>query len=170
MWFSISHYPIKAHHSAMYSFRVLTWQTCLLVFCSGSVKRPLPLWHISRTCFTNCVLIKETYLDLDRKKLPVERALGMYWDTESDTFGFRVIVINGTFTRRSILSTVGLVYDPFGLLTPFILKAKQIPQQLFKDQSFCKNLRHNGQEFKNNLAPSSQMTLKCGEKLLLPVL
>lgn len=34
--------------------------------------------------------IKE--LDLDREKLPVERALGMYWITENDSFGFQIII------------------------------------------------------------------------------
>ena len=65
-------------------------------------------------------------LDLDRDKLPHERALGLYWDIENDIFSFRVTVNNKTLTRRSILSTVSSVYDPLGLLAPFILKAKQI--------------------------------------------
>lgn len=34
--------------------------------------------------------IKE--LDLDREKLPVERALGMYWNIERDTFGFQITI------------------------------------------------------------------------------
>ncbi|XP_035996615.1 uncharacterized protein LOC118564030 [Fundulus heteroclitus] len=35
-------------------------------------------------------------------------------------------------TRRGILSTVSSVYDPLGLLSPFILKAKQLLQELCK--------------------------------------
>ena len=70
--------------------------------------------------------------DLDRDKLPNERALGMYWDIESDIFGFRVTVKSTSHTRRNILSIVSSVYDPLGLLSPFILKAKQILQQLCK--------------------------------------
>ncbi|XP_034081069.1 uncharacterized protein LOC117552007 [Gymnodraco acuticeps] len=73
-------------------------------------------------------------LDLDRDKLPHERALGMYWDIENDIFSFRVTVNNKTLTRRSILSTVSSVYDPLGLLAPFILKAKQIFRLLCKAQ------------------------------------
>ena len=71
-------------------------------------------------------------MDLDREKLPNDRALGLYWDIESDIFSFRVTVNNKALTRRSILSTVSSVYDPLGLLAPFTLKAKQILQQLCK--------------------------------------
>ncbi|XP_029619853.1 uncharacterized protein LOC115200878 [Salmo trutta] len=74
--------------------------------------------------------IKE--LDLDREKLPVERALGIRWNIERDAFTFRVIVKNRPLTRRGILSTVSSVYDPLGFLAPFVLKAKQILQVLCK--------------------------------------
>ena len=37
-------------------------------------------------------------------------------------------------TRRNILSIVNSVYDPLGFLVPFVLKAKQILQQLCKDK------------------------------------
>lgn len=69
-------------------------------------------------------------LDLDREKLQNERALGLYWDTASDSFC--ATVKNRTPTRRSIPSTVSAVYDPLGLLAPFTLKAKQILQHLCK--------------------------------------
>ncbi|XP_052322001.1 uncharacterized protein LOC127908283 [Oncorhynchus keta] len=74
--------------------------------------------------------IKE--LDLDREKLPVERALGIRWNIESDAFTFRVTVKNRPLTRRGILSTVSSIYDPLGFLAPFVLKAKQILQRLCK--------------------------------------
>ena len=71
-------------------------------------------------------------LDLDREKLPNDRALGLYWDIEKDIFSFRVNVNNKSPTRRNILSIFSSVYDPLGLLAPFVLKAKQILQQLCK--------------------------------------
>ncbi len=69
-------------------------------------------------------------LDLDREKLPNDRALGLYWDVENDIFSFRVTANSKTPTRRNILSIVNSVYDPLGFLAPFVLKAKQILQQL----------------------------------------
>lgn len=60
-------------------------------------------------------------LDLDREKLPVERALGMYWNIENDTFGFQITIKTASLTRRAILSTVSLVYDPLGFVALFVL-------------------------------------------------
>ncbi|XP_061578953.1 uncharacterized protein LOC133445646 [Cololabis saira] len=71
-------------------------------------------------------------LDLDREQLPIERALGIQWNTESDTFTFKVANKNKPLTRRGILSMVSSIYDPLGFLAPFILKAKQILQELCK--------------------------------------
>lgn len=64
-------------------------------------------------------------LDLDRENMPVERALGMHWNIENDTFRFQITLKNQTLTRRGILSIVSSVYDPLGLAAPFVLKAKQ---------------------------------------------
>jgi len=69
-------------------------------------------------------------LDLDRDKLPLERAIGIEWNIESDQFTFQVTKINRPANRRGILSTVSSVYDPLGFLDPFILKATQVLQEL----------------------------------------
>lgn len=77
-------------------------------------------------------------LDLDKEKLTeqitVEPALGIHWNTHSDTFSFKVTVRSQPATRRGILSTVSSVYDPLGFLSPFILKAKQLLQELCKSR------------------------------------
>ena len=69
-------------------------------------------------------------IDLDQKHLPVERALGVQWNVEEDTFRIQVNMKNQPYTRRGILSTVSSVYDPLGFLAPFIFSAKHILQQL----------------------------------------
>jgi len=69
-------------------------------------------------------------LDLTCDKLPTERALGLVWDVETDTFGFSAVVRDRPPTRRGILSIVSSVYDPLGLLSPSILPAKAIVQEL----------------------------------------
>ena len=58
----------------------------------------------------------------------VERALGTHWCIESDTLQFRIIMQDKPPTRRGILSTVSSVFDPRGLVAPFILGGKQILQ------------------------------------------
>ena len=57
--------------------------------------------------------------------LPVERALGVKWCVETDTFGIKVDIKFKPPTRRGILSNVSSVYDPLGLATPFVLPAKR---------------------------------------------
>ncbi|KAK3722273.1 hypothetical protein QZH41_005187 [Actinostola sp. cb2023] len=67
-------------------------------------------------------------LDLDH--LPIERALGVHWDVQSDTLGFKITVKDRPATRRGILSVVSSIYDPLGFVSPFILRAKAILQDL----------------------------------------
>jgi len=69
-------------------------------------------------------------LDLSRDTLPAECALGVFWDVETDSLGFRTVCKRKPFTRRGILSVVSSVYDPLGLLCPFVLPAKLILQEL----------------------------------------
>ena len=56
----------------------------------------------------------------------IERALGVHWCIESDTLQFRIIVQDKPLSRRGILSTVSSVFDPLGLVAPFILMGKRI--------------------------------------------
>ena len=69
-------------------------------------------------------------LDLQKDELPVERALGVQWRIEGDTFGFDVNLKSKPPTRRGILSVVGSIFDPFGFVAPFVLTAKKILQDL----------------------------------------
>ena len=71
-------------------------------------------------------------LDLSFDDLPIERALGIQWCVESDSFQFRLQLKEQTMTRRGILSTVASVYDPLGFLAPFVLTGKQILQEMCK--------------------------------------
>ena len=64
--------------------------------------------------------------------LPSERALGVQWLTETDTFGIKVKQREKPPTRRGLLSTMSSVYDPFGFVAPHVMQAKM----LFQDE--CK--------------------------------
>jgi len=63
----------------------------------------------------------------------IERALGVHWCIESDTLQFRIILQEKPLSRRGILFTVISVFDPLGLITPFILAGKRILQELCRD-------------------------------------
>ena len=69
-----------------------------------------------------------------------EKVLGMFWEPLADVFKFKINVSFGgeelrrpqfdetvatsRLTRRTILSQIAKAFDPYGLLTPFMLSAK----------------------------------------------
>ncbi|XP_030834878.1 uncharacterized protein LOC105444169 [Strongylocentrotus purpuratus] len=69
-------------------------------------------------------------LDLNFDALPIERALGMIWDVERDSFVYKIQVKDKPLTRRGLLSVVSSVYDPLGYASPFALRGKLILQEL----------------------------------------
>ncbi|XP_046552249.1 uncharacterized protein LOC124261926 [Haliotis rubra] len=73
-------------------------------------------------------------VDLSRDDIPMERALGMQWDIKLDCFKYTVDLPEKPFTRRGILSMVSSLYDPLGLVSPVLLPAKRILQDLCKDK------------------------------------
>lgn len=67
-------------------------------------------------------------LDIREQGLPLEKAVGIQWCLESDNLTFRIVVQDKPLTRRGMLSTVSLIFDPLGLILPFLLIGKQILQ------------------------------------------
>ena len=76
--------------------------------------------------------IKELNLAVD--PLPIERALGVLWCVENDSFRFCIELRDRPLTRRGVLSTIGSIYDPNGYISPVTLKGKQILQQMCRDK------------------------------------
>ncbi|KAL9984241.1 hypothetical protein ACROYT_G006514 [Oculina patagonica] len=73
-------------------------------------------------------------LNLDLDQLPIERALGVLWNIETDVFQFKVLKPDKPATKRGILSTISSLYDPVGFVCPVVLEAKKIMQRLWKLQ------------------------------------
>lgn len=69
-------------------------------------------------------------LDLGQDKLPIERAVGVYWCIQSDALKFRIELKDKPCTRRGILATIGSIFDPPGLIAPVVLVGKQILQDI----------------------------------------
>ena len=86
----------------------------------------------------SCVAIEKRAQSMQEyellKKLPIERALGVQWSVENDTFNFRVTLDDCSLTRRSILSCVSSIYDPLGLVSPYLLQGKKILQEIAADK------------------------------------
>ena len=68
--------------------------------------------------------IKELNLAVD--PLPIERALGVMWCIENDTFRFPIELRDRPLTRSGVLSTIDAIYDPNGYIGPVTRKGKQI--------------------------------------------
>lgn len=69
-------------------------------------------------------------LDLKLDSLPMDRALGIHWDVEADTFNLVVSNKLQPETRKGILSSIATVYDPLGLAGPLLLPGREINQEL----------------------------------------
>ena len=56
----------------------------------------------------------------------VQGVLGMKWNVEDDTIQISINQrsMSEKFTKRIVLSVVNGVYDPLGLLAPYIIRAK----------------------------------------------
>ena len=72
-------------------------------------------------------------LDFDNVS-EAERALGVSWEIQNDTFTFQIKQDNKPFTRRGLLSVVASLYDPLGLVAPVTLGAKRLLQKLCKEK------------------------------------
>ena len=64
--------------------------------------------------------------------LPTERTLGVQWNMNSDMFTFKMTPKDKPFTQRGILSVTSSIYDPLGMVSPIILSAKRLLQDLCK--------------------------------------
>ncbi|XP_067030727.1 uncharacterized protein [Acropora muricata] len=73
-------------------------------------------------------------LDLDLDQLPLERALGVYWDAQSDTFKFQAVQAGKPSTKRGVFSVVSSLFHPLGFLSPFVFSAKILLQDLWRDK------------------------------------
>ena len=78
-----------------------------------------------------CDLAKGLHsLDMDLDELPSERALGLLWNVEEDSYQFDIKYIEQPQTKRGLLSIVCSVYDPMGFVSPFVLGGKRLFQEL----------------------------------------
>ncbi len=83
---------------------------------------------------SECAVNFETK-DLTFNDMPLERALGIHWNLQSDSFKFHLPLKGQPTTRRGILSTVASIYDPLGFVAPYVLNGKRILQEMCRQGS-----------------------------------
>ena len=62
--------------------------------------------------------------------LPIERALGVFWDADNDVIKFKIDLKDQPMTRQGMLSVISSIYDPLGLACPFLLQGRRLLQGL----------------------------------------
>ncbi|GFU38951.1 uncharacterized protein NPIL_430861 [Nephila pilipes] len=82
--------------------------------------------HLHKWCCSGTPNHEPQTFPLDKNSEEVTvKTLGMLWGSSIDTFSYKVTVnTNSSFTKRDVLSGIARIYDPLGLLGPFITKAK----------------------------------------------
>ena len=113
----------------------------------GSVEtekeRQLVTKNIESMIGTAGFLIKKwtySYQSCDNKPLTMiatnEKVLGLQWNPSLDTCVFIDIpqIPDGPATKRTVMSCVNRIFDPLGLLAPFILKFKLLLRQIWADE------------------------------------
>ena len=60
-------------------------------------------------------------LDLERSLLPMERELGVHWNTETDQCRLWIRSKQREIIRRGLISIVSSVHDPLGFVCPYML-------------------------------------------------
>ena len=81
---------------------------------------------------TSNISLKLTEINLSVKDIPIERALGILWNLETDTFRIKYTLKSVLTTKRGILSLISSIFDPLVFITPALIEPKWIIQQLWK--------------------------------------
>ena len=63
-------------------------------------------------------LAKDTSVSLDKDR--IEKALGVIWDVSTDVFTYKFEIEDVGMTKRSILKVTSSIFDPLGIIAPFI--------------------------------------------------
>lgn len=88
-------------------------------------------------CSSNSEVVSDMFLkEYESKHLDADsvKILGLKWSKLCDCFGFDGIEVSPSIqlTKRHVLSFVARLFDPLGLLSPYVMTIKVLFQQLWK--------------------------------------
>ena len=94
-------------------------------------------FHLTKWASNDINLIPEvdrTFTDnFNFDKHDTNKTLGLYWNFSQDTLGYKFNINTNTsstsITKKHILSTISKVFDPLGLISPIVVRAKLLLQQ-----------------------------------------
>jgi len=117
---------------------------------------------------TNCKSIFNDLASIEKIEEPLSvatetqdknsvKTLGLDWHPEHDTLEFSVQSITSqNETKREVLSAISKLYDPLGLISPILIRAKLIMQATWTaglnwDEALTGRLRQSWHEYVNDL-------------------
>ena len=79
--------------------------------------------------------LAQSKIQLDLDDQSIQRTLGVKWNLNSDKFTFSsTLSAEIKYTKRGILKITSSIFDPLGFLAPFILTAKLLIQELWRQK------------------------------------
>ena len=90
-------------------------------------------WSSNETAVIEDIPIEDrlSTLEIGKEELPKIKTLGVMWEAERDVFTFQVEPPTKEPTKRNVLSTIGSLFDPLQLLSPFTVRAKILMQEIW---------------------------------------
>ncbi|KHJ77947.1 hypothetical protein OESDEN_22433 [Oesophagostomum dentatum] len=120
-----------------------------------------------RDYLSNCDEVNERIENVDRAGETTTKVLGIRWNATDDTIFF--VCNEKTFSKvskRTVLSQInGYCYDPLGLLTPLMTRAKVFLQDLHKHKYGWDEVLSEGDQgtWKNIKTISARLPKPCQE-------
>ncbi|XP_076383559.1 uncharacterized protein LOC143260822 [Megalopta genalis] len=117
---------------------------------------------------SNCPTVTATHSTERNRVIAVDKdpkTLGLLWSPTTDHLMFRVeSPQNQRVTKRTILSEIAQIFDPLGLISPIVIVAKLILQQLWQtqigwDQSIPQNLHSQWLQYRQDISKVGAMNI-----------
>ncbi|XP_074115121.1 uncharacterized protein LOC141537838 [Cotesia typhae] len=127
---------------------------------------PLEKWKSNTQEF----IIPSTSQSEDKSSLhtfdeSLSKVLGLSWSSTHDQFTFQSSISeSAVITKRSILSEVAQLFDPLGLISPVVIKAKILLQQLWLekldwDDQLCPDTVNQWAEFREDISKLTELRI-----------
>ncbi|XP_074099028.1 uncharacterized protein LOC141527441 [Cotesia typhae] len=127
---------------------------------------PLDKWKSNTQEF----IIPSTSQSKDKSSLhtfdeSLSKVLGLSWSSTHDQFTFQSSISeSAVITKRSILSEVAQLFDPLGLISPVVIKAKILLQQLWLekldwDDQLCPDTVNQWAKFREDISKLTELRI-----------
>ena len=78
-------------------------------------------------------------MSLDNDKSSLVKTLGILWNATDDVFTFKSQCIEKEFklTKRNFLKRIATLFDPLGMLSPYVIRGKMLMQDIWVCGTDC---------------------------------